>query len=120
MNSNTLRRFVTRHRLPVAISAVIAVALLITAINLSLYVSSGSSSLDLSRPGYEQARRQAQTGDTKRVEFESTGPIDEAVLKDFKKLFSDQRIEINALDGFRDTALDDASLRLSAPATTEE
>lgn len=119
MNSNPIRRFITRHRLPVAIGAVIVISLLITAINLSLYVSSGSSSLDLSRPGYEQARRQTQTGDTRRVEFESTGPINESVLKDFKKIFSDQRAEINALDGFRDTALDDASLRLNAPVATE-
>ncbi len=116
MNPNIFRRFISRHRLPVAIGGVIALALLMTAINLSLYVSSGTSSLDLSRPGYEQARRETQENDTKRLDFESTGPINQAVLEEFRKIFTDQREELNALGGFRDTALDDESLRLNAPA----
>jgi hypothetical protein len=108
---------VGRHRFPFAIGSVICVALLMTAVSMSLYVSSGASRLDLSRPGFEQARKGIkQTPDDK---FNSDGKVDSATVDEFEKLYQKQRVYLNNLGDFKDTSLDDPSLRLSSDAPSQ-
>lgn len=107
---------VSRHRFPFAIGGVIAVALLMTAISMSLYVSSGTSRLDLSRPDFEQARKDIKPipDDT----FSSEGKLDTATIDEFEKLYQKQRSYLNSLGSFEGASLDDTTLRL-APETPD-
>ena len=116
MKWNEFRALVGRHRFPFAITSVIGIALLMTAISMSLYVSSGASRLDLSRPGFEQARK-----DIKPIpddKFSSEGKIDASTVDEFEKLYQKQRVYLNSLGDFESTSLDDVSLRLS-PDTSQ-
>lgn len=111
MRNQRLKNIVERHRLTFAIAIVIGIGFIMTAISMSLYITSGASSLDLSRPGYSQVREQVVdlgTGES----FQSTGPLDKASLDKFTKLFNSQRNAINGLGSYNDTSLDDASMKL--------
>ena len=110
MTWGDFRATIERHRFLFAIAAVIAAALLMTAISLSLYITSGTSRLDLSRPGYEQARKDIKP--TPEDSFSSDGPVDKASLDEFQKLYDARRTNLNELGDFKDTTLDDSSLRL--------
>jgi hypothetical protein len=110
MKWGSFQQLVSRHRFVFAITAVISVALLMTAVSLSLYVTSGTSRLDLSRPGYEAVRKDVQI--TPEENFASDGPVDKAALDEFNRLLQKRRTNLNALGDFKDTSLDDATLRL--------
>ncbi|HXH04892.1 MAG TPA: hypothetical protein VNI82_00510 [Candidatus Nitrosotenuis sp.] len=111
MHGGRLKRGINRHKLPVAIFIVICIALVMTAISMSLYITSGTSSLDLSRPGYRQVRQQVV--DTEPNEsFNDSGPLTKAILDDFKKLFTAQKKTISGIDAYADASLSDESLRL--------
>lgn len=103
-------KLVARHRFLFAIGAVIAVSMLMTAVSLSLYVSSGTSRLDLSRPGYESVRQDVQ--EAPEDTFRSDGVVDKAALDEFEKLLHARRSNLNGLGDFEDQLLDDSSLRL--------
>jgi len=102
---------VTRHRFLFAIGGVVGIAIIMTAVSLSLYVTSGTSRLDLSRPGYESVRKDVQ--DRPEETFNSDGPINKAALDEFDRLLQKRRANLNGLGDFEDTSLDDASLRLT-------
>lgn len=104
-------RLVARHRLVFAVMGVITIALVSTAISMSLYISSGASSLDLSRPGYSQARTQLK--DVPNESFSPTGTLDQAAFDQFKQLYNQQRGVLDDFGDFKDAALDDSSLQLS-------
>lgn len=110
MNAAAIRRLVDRHRLTFAIIGVIAIALVMTAISMSLYITSGTSSLDLSRPGYSQVRDQVNAASG--VSFSENGPMNAEVLDNFTKILESQQKAIDALDGFNDPVLDDQALQL--------
>lgn len=110
----TWERFVDivqRHRLLYGILLAIVIGMLLVAISMSLYVTSGASQLDLSRPGYEKARTQVNA--TKEDNFDSVGPINAGVISEFQKLFDKRRETIDASDNFDSSVLDDSQLRLS-------
>lgn len=112
MNRSHLIEIIQRHRLVYAVVGAIAIGLLLTVISMSLYISSGASQLDLSRPGYEKAR--TQIGEAKEdPRFEANGPMNLTVINEFQKLFTGHREKLNALDDFESTSLDDSQLRLS-------
>lgn len=105
-------KFAERHRLAYGIASAIGVGLLLTVISMSLYISSGASRLDLSRPGYEKAR--SEVVETKDDDtFSATGPMDLKTIDEFQKLYSSHRTTLSALDSFDSTVMDDTQLRLS-------
>lgn len=109
MDTDKFKRLVARHRLPAAIVAVIGIAALLTVVSMSLYITSGTASLDLSRPGYKQVRDQvvSQPSET----FNSNGPMNADVVVSFRQLFEAQKKSLNDLGDFSDASLDDASLQ---------
>jgi len=113
MKLSNIRALVGRHRFPFAIGAVVIISILMTAVSLSLYVTSGTARLDLSRPGYESVRQDVQQspGET----YNSDGPVNEAALNEFDQLLQKRRTNLDALGGFEDTTIDDESLRLAPP-----
>jgi hypothetical protein len=117
MNESPVRRFVATHRLTAAIGLAILVALLLTAVSISLYIRSGASRLDLSRPGYEGVREQVNTTNDDDT-FSATGPMNAEVVDQFQTLYTKKRTAVEKLDPFSPTVLSDDSLRLldAAPA----
>ena len=112
MSWQRFSEFAKRHRLAYGIASAIGLGLLLTVISMSLYISSGASRLDLSRPGYEKARAdvvETQEDDT----FSATGPMNVETIDEFQKLYSAHRTTLSALDNFESTVMDDTQLRLS-------
>jgi hypothetical protein len=79
---------------------------------MALYVSSGASRLDLSRPGYEHAR-EAVIPDTAESYFDPSGPLNSTVVSDFQKRYDKHRNELNKLGDYSSNALDDNELQIA-------
>ncbi len=113
-----LRKIATRHQLTLAIVLTVVIALIMTAVSLSLYVSSGTLQLDLSRPGYESARKELIKPEDK-TDYASNGPVNKQALDEYQKLFDAQRTELNRIGRFKDQGLSDDTLMLSTEATQQ-
>lgn len=117
MNSEAARSFAGRHRLFVAITGAVTIALIMTAISMSLYVSSGAQVLDLSRPGYEDVRQAINDSEFETDTFPQEGPVTPAVIDDFTTLYNKNRLELGQIDDFSSpTPLSDKSLQLEDSA----
>ena len=103
-----------RHRFFLLIAGVIAIAMFLVSVALSLYNSSGAAQLDLSRPGYQAVRNQAKR-DTSTASFSSTGELDKAALDQFSKLYGEQSGKVTSVDSFDEAALSQDSLQLLTP-----
>lgn len=112
MNWTRISGAVQRHRFAYAITGAISIGLLLTVISMSLYISSGASQLDLSRPGYERARTQVdESKDDER--FTASGPMNSDVIDEFQKLYAKNRTKLNGSDKFDSAIIDDTQLRLN-------
>jgi hypothetical protein len=111
MNLQSIRQFFFMHRLTGAILMSIVVAVMLTMISVSLYIRSGASRLDLSRPGYEKVREQVKN-DNENDSFSATGPMNADVIDEFQAIYSKKRATIGKLDPFSPSILDDDSIRL--------
>lgn len=105
---------IQRHRIVYAVIAALLISFLLTIVSMALYVTSGASRLDLSRPGYERVRSEVQQNSDKD-DFSSTGGINQGVAKDFQVRFNRHRDTLSKLDTFGTNALDDNELQI-APA----
>lgn len=108
---------VDRHRIIYGVAGALVIAMIMTAVSMALYVSSGASRLDLSRPGYEAARGDVQRAADEEA-FNASGPMDTEVLKDFQSRFTKHREMLNKLDTYGTNALDDAELQI-APGSSQ-
>lgn len=113
-----IRTFIMRHQLVTAITAVVGVALVMTGISMTLYVWSGASGLDLSRPGFTSARNSIDNaaGDTA---FDATGPLEESDVAQFRKLLLKQQNKLKDLGSFSDDTLSDVSLGFTVDTSPE-
>lgn len=102
-----------KHRFLVLVGATISVALVLVAVALVLYNSSGAAQLDLSRPGYISVREKVVSSEGFES-FPSTGEINEETLKQFRKLYKEQAEEAIAVDSFGGRVMSDESLSLDA------
>lgn len=66
----------------------ILAAIIMTAISLRLYVTSGTAQLDLSRPGYESVRADLEKDDIQS--FSGIGVITDETLEKFTELYDEQ------------------------------
>lgn len=107
-----IQDIVERHRIIYGVIGALMIAMLLTAISMALYVSSGASRLDLSRPGYERVRDDVQRTD-EDDEFSSTGPMNSTVAEDFQTRFKKHRDVLKKLDTYGTNALDDTELQIA-------
>lgn len=98
------------HRYVLLLVTSIGIALTLVSISLSLYVSSGTIQLDLSRPGYQSVSNQTDSTNGQVEKFPDTGNLDASVLKDFETVFSAQAAKSKAVDAFGGDPLDPNSL----------
>ncbi|MES2876648.1 MAG: hypothetical protein V4678_04225 [Patescibacteria group bacterium] len=106
-------RAVQEHKFIAMIAVVIVISMFLVYVALSLYESSGTLQLDLSRPGYDSAREEAVKDNEVFKGFSADGKIDQAALDEFDKLYREKAAEglIDIAD-FSGDALSDATLTL--------
>ena len=105
-----LREYFKGRQILLGLIGAIMLALILTTVSLRFYMLSDVSHLDLSLPGHEKSR--AGVEPEKQTKFDATGPIDSNVMNNFQKLFSDNRKDLDALDKFDGTPLDDKHLTI--------
>lgn len=106
-------RTVRAHQFFSMIVLVIIISLFLVYVALSLYQSSGTLQLDLSRPGYDNARQEASKDNEVFRGFSADGPINDATLSEFERLYKEKAAEaLIELDAFSGDALSDAALAL--------
>lgn len=102
-------RLIERHRLTTAIAIIIGIALLLTTLNMWLYVQSGASGLDLSRPGYASAREDI-IRESQEVAFSAEGPLSETVIGAYLASYRKEKDKLDVLGAFDATPLSNQSL----------
>lgn len=107
-----------QHRFIAMIAGSIVIALLLVAVAMALYASSGTAQLDLSRPGYKTVQNQVKQADNYEG-FSATGSIDEKTLTEFKRVYDTQAKEVTSLDAFNPELLSDESLGIDAPIAVQ-
>lgn len=108
---------VDRHRIVYGVVGALLIAMLMTAVSMALYVSSGASRLDLSRPGYEGARGEVQRA-AGEESFSASGPMNTGVANDFQTRLTKHRTILQKLDTYGTNALDDTELQI-APGSAQ-
>ena len=108
-----------RHRFFMLIAMVIIIASVLVGVGLSLYKLSGAEQVDLSRPGYQSIRKDAQRGEDANDTFPATGALDESAFKSFYGRYDKRATRVTNVESFDKKALSDTSLQLLAPNDTE-
>ncbi|MDO8335563.1 MAG: hypothetical protein Q7T74_02130 [Candidatus Saccharibacteria bacterium] len=108
--TRTFSRIAKRFGLPFGIFLAILAALALTGVSMTLYFVSGTAKLDLSRPGYESARKQVHNNDGKTQNFSSNGEINSAVIKDFLNKYDREAKNSQQYGNYSENILDDAGL----------
>jgi len=107
--------FWDKHRFLLLIALTVSIALVLVGISMTLYTSSGTAQLDLSRPGYRSVSSQAVNTDSDFENYATSGQIDKAALTEFNALYQKQAVKAKAVDAFSGDPLDPNILEISAP-----
>ena len=81
------------HRFLVMICGVIAIAGVMVWIAMDMYNTSGAAQVDLSRPGFQEVRKQAAR-DAEPETYKTEGSITKQSLDEFKKMYQQRRSKI--------------------------
>lgn len=101
-----------RYQFPVLIFGSIVVSVILVMISLSLYVSSGASQLDLSRPGIDDSIRKQAMPDESFEGFSADGPINDDSLATFETLYDSQLDQLTPIKAFGRDVLNDKALQI--------
>lgn len=104
-----------KHKFMILVLSAIVVAIFMVMVAMNLYSSSGTAQLDLSRPDYQSVRAQAGR-DGEATEFSSVGPINKAVLDEFRTIYQEKADQVIQADGFSGKAMSDGALGLPSLA----
>lgn len=106
-----------KYRFIVLITASIIIALTLVSISMSLYSSSGTAQLDLSRPGYKTVRDQVQPDDDFSA-FSASGSINATELDKFKKIYDAKLKDATSVEVFTSDVLSDQALGIDDISAT--
>ncbi|CAN5414619.1 hypothetical protein BH10PAT4_BH10PAT4_1150 [soil metagenome] len=109
----------SQHRFFLLVGMSITIALVLVAISMTLYATSGAAQLDLSRPGYKSIISQAVNTDGSFGNYSSVGKLDQASINEFKTLYDKQSAQAKAVDAFSGDPLDPDLLEISVPSTQQ-
>ena len=101
-----------RRRFVIMMAGAILVSIFLVYVAMSLYRSSGTYQLDLSRPGYDDARQEATREREVFNGFASDGTINKQTLDEFNELYRQKAEEALSIDAFSGDALSDKTLSL--------
>lgn len=102
-----------RLRFAALIGGSLFVAMLLVTISMSLYFSSGTAQLDLSRPGYQSVRDQSRTEDPYKG-YSASGPVNDQTLDEFEKLYNERSKNATSVDAFNPDVISDAALGIDS------
>jgi hypothetical protein len=102
-----------RQQLILFIFGSIVIALMLVALSLAMYASSGAAQLDLSRPGYKSVQNEVDQSDSFQS-FPADGPVSKNALDQFQKLY-DKQTKLVQGEAYNSSALDDSLLGIDAP-----
>ncbi|MFZ1242738.1 MAG: hypothetical protein WAQ22_01180 [Candidatus Saccharimonas sp.] len=101
-----------KSRFVILIILTIGIACGLVYVAMVIYSVSGAAQVDLSRPGYQDVRKQADREETTES-YPSEGALDEGSLSEFKKLYKERQSKITS-NSFDPSVLGDESLQLFA------
>lgn len=102
-----------QHRFLLLVGMSIVIALMLVAVALKLYYSSGAAQLDLSRPGYEAVSE--TVGQSEVFEgFPATGVIDQKAIEEFREMYKERAAEATNVDTFGGDVMSDKALTIDA------
>lgn len=104
------------HKLMVMVCGAVVVSMILVAVSLSLYNSSGTALLDLSLPGLADARKQV-TRNEENVSFSPTGEISKQTMTEFSELYDERVKQIADVDAFSIEPVSDEALSIDDAAT---
>ncbi len=107
-----IRVLVAHHRLFVALSLVVLVAIGLVITSVSLYYGTGFYRFDLSRPGYERERSEISQPTPEKT-YDTASPVTAATINEFLQEFDARQSDLQAYGDFRDTSLSDEDLQIS-------
>ncbi|MDR0398101.1 MAG: hypothetical protein LBH36_02905 [Candidatus Nomurabacteria bacterium] len=99
------------NNLVLLVVVTLTVTMVLLSISILLYRASGTAQLDLSRPGYENARDKSEV--VRADEFDSTGPINDKTLKNFESMYDSRASKIKSVDAFRSEALSNEAFNIA-------
>lgn len=111
----TVVTYKRRHKIIILIASAIVISIALVLISMTMYVSSGTIQLDLSRPGYISVSDQAGVSDKPLTNFPQFGAVDGDSLNSFEKQLTDQAKKAKAVEAFSGDPLDPRSLGLDEP-----
>lgn len=121
-----LKKKVKQNQLAFFISGALILATTFVSISLWIYQEGGAAQLDLSRPSYQEARKQARKEaqeeakkQKKSSEFIVEGDLTRKKIEDFEKIFTDRIKRIEG-DFFDSKTLSDETLNLTEPTPESE
>ncbi len=103
--------WIRNHQLLSGLGLVVIIVIFLTAISMTMYITSGASGLDLSRPGFDADRKKVEET-ARATAFSSTGEMKEADYTLFMEGFTEQRQKLKAMSSFDGQPLSDESLGL--------
>lgn len=107
-----------KHRFLVMIGASIVVALMLVAVSMKLYESSGAAQLDLSRPGYEHVNEKVAPSEVFKG-YSAVGEMNERAIEEFRTMYKKRADQATNVDSFGGDVMSDAALGIDAPTAIE-
>lgn len=89
-----------RNRVLLFVFVAIIISILLAFYSMYLYNNSGAAQLDLSRPGYKEARSKATDSISDFQNFPQTGSVSQSTIDEFKELYEKQASKIKSFDAF--------------------
>lgn len=110
--------YIQAHSLVIGVATVVTVAIILTSVNMALYVTTGTSKLDLSRPGYESARKEVSSEDKldQQKSFPSIGKLNKKDLDEYLVNYKKKQQTLQRYDKFSTEILDNSQLNLPSEA----
>ncbi len=115
MNFLVIRNLIEKHRLIFAISFSIILSLALTVLSIVLYNITGTSKLDLSRPGYEAAIKQLKKPESTDNSFSSDNSLNTDIMKKYLKNYQQQVDDLNGYGNFSEKVFEVSRLGLGVP-----
>lgn len=103
--------FWQQHRLLLLLVVSISITIVLTVVSMAMYIGSGASQLDLSRPGYYQTvKEQDKIEDIQ--EYSEGGLLNQDAITEFKELYAEQSNKLSEANAFSGDPLDPSALGL--------
>lgn len=114
-----IEKWIGHHHVLTGLLFVMVVTAVLTGVSMTLYITSGASGLDLSRPGIDKKAREAASKEDAPT-FSASGNLTKKDMDTFMKLYTEQRDKLKRIGNFDDQALSDEALGIVAvPAQNE-